>query len=362
MPSESEDEWRKGASPFMIMIDWLTFSAPLFHPDAITGGSVLCITPDGEQEWISHKAASMVGSYDSRIQVKSCRQTNNAEGFHRVLISGNPAKYFQGHNLFGTDDVHGLCLDLLESISSHLGLKVSDNDRTSWCKGDSIQLTRVDLTYSFDLPDRKSVRAFIQSAELTSHMRHRGRGVLKEGTLYFGKHSRRWALKMYCKGDEIEAAGHRLPQGLEATKLPTWADNKLRVELVLRSQELKQQHQNTAANWKKLEPHTIFAEKLAGLEMNTTLRIPEGKLQGLPAGAQMAYQLWRDGHDVRTLLPRNTFYRHRRALLAHGVDISTKGAAKAEVIPLPRFLDATPAQVPEWAQEQGYYYAAGGYQ
>ncbi|WP_223930817.1 phage/plasmid replication domain-containing protein, partial [Aeromonas caviae] len=30
-------------------------------------------------------------------------------------------------------------------------------------------------------------------------------------TLYYGKHSRRWSLKFYSKGEELSAKGHQLP-------------------------------------------------------------------------------------------------------------------------------------------------------
>lgn len=44
----------------------------------------------------------------------------------------------------------------------------------------------------------------------------------------------------------------------------------------------------------------------------------------LPSAAKAALELWRHGVDLREIYPKNSFYRHRRALLATlGVDIAS---------------------------------------
>ena len=51
------------------------------------------------------------------------------------------------------------------------------------------------------------------------------------------------------------------------------------------------------------------------------------------------------------MLPRRTFYRHRTALLAHGIDIGVKQerVPESNVVPLRAVLHAFPVGVPDWA-------------
>ena len=76
-------------------------------------------------------------------------------------------------------------------------------------------------------------------------------------------------------------------------------------------------------------------------------------LDGLPPRLLGVYQLWRDGHDLRGIYPRNTFYRYRRELLRSGIDIGVKqersGSDMSNVIPLRTVLHAYPVGVPQWA-------------
>jgi II/X family phage/plasmid replication protein len=91
---------------------------------------------------------------------------------------------------------------------------------------------------------------------------------------------------------------------------------------------------------------------LSTLEISDSNMIDTTALDALPARLKAVYQLWKEGHDLRELYPRPTFYRHRAALLAHGIDIAVKQARREEssnVIPLKVVLVAKPATIPDWA-------------
>ena len=146
--------------------------------------------------------------------------------------------------------------------------------------------------------------------------------MTKEGTVYWGKTSRRWTLKAYCKGDELEAAKHQLSTELAATSVPAFADDLLRVELTLRGMELKELGLDTVARWCETTPQEMHSGYLAGLQISEGAVINAETLTELPGRLQLAYNSWREGHDFRQLLPRSTFYRYRRELLDRGVDIA----------------------------------------
>jgi len=85
------------------VIDWLTISAPLRHSDRITGGATLVIDEHGVVKFKRPHGKIVEGSHESRVMVWTERESMNY-----VYVSGNPAKFLQGHNVFGSNDLGGL--------------------------------------------------------------------------------------------------------------------------------------------------------------------------------------------------------------------------------------------------------------
>lgn len=345
------------------MIDWLTFLAPCAHAKAIDGGQVLSIAPGGELQWISRKRLQVRGSFDDHLTIRTA--THTLEPLTHVEVSGNPVKFFQGHNLWGCDDVPALVSHTLGYLTarSDLGLLPGAEDRAAWAAG-AVRLTRVDQTQSFHLANLSDVLAWLRAAELTAHLSHRGRGQLVKGsTLYFGQHSRRWSLKLYAKGQEIRDKGHRQEVILELPHALAWADRTLRAELVLRSMELRRLGLDQVSDWLQVDgvdsavTARLLRDRLGAMTMNTVCNLPASVLDGLRPALRMAYQSWESGADLRAILPTRTFYRYRLALLEHGVDIAALNPKEhSNVVPLVRVLEAVPAQIPDWAYGTSLYW------
>ena len=72
---------------------------------------------NGANEWIVNKMVSVEGSHSSIIQIKSIDN-------HNIWVSGNPSKFLQGHNIFGTDDLSYLMGRFFDELLNHeeLGL------------------------------------------------------------------------------------------------------------------------------------------------------------------------------------------------------------------------------------------------
>lgn len=336
------------------MIDWVSFVAPCHHAERVHGGLVASIRPDGSVEWQTYRRTSVRGSHDASVTVR----THDGEKRY-IEVSGNPVKWFQGHNLWGSDDLPGLVLDLLDALVARddLGLQPSESDRMLWRSG-GIKLTRVDVTESFHLPSRADVLAWLRAAEQTAHLSHRGRGQLVKGsTLYFGKHSRRWSLKLYSKGQELEAKDHRQDVVMELPHAVAWADRALRAELTLRSMELKRRGLDMVSAWRHLDaeagevPAQLLRPVLGAMTMTTTTTLPAAVLESLFPAQRTAYLSWVAGHDLRAVMPVRSFYRLRSKLLPHGIDIATvQGREPSNVVPMMRILEAVPAGVPDWAE------------
>lgn len=343
------------------MIDWLSLVVPFAHPESINGGHVVALKPDGEIDWRCVKRCSVEGSYSTSLQVRTA--THTPDRCTHLEISGNPVKFLQGHNLWGTDDVPALVVATVEAVASSLGLLPSDSDRAAWLDG-SIQITRIDLTESFHLDNRAQVLAWLRAAEQTAHLSHRGRGQLVKGsTLYFGKNSRRWSLKLYSKGQEITAKGHGQDAILDLPYAREWADRTLRAELTLRSMELKRMDRHMLSGWFDDDglPSSVTArllhERLGGMTMTTTAHLSAEAMESLKPAVRTAYLAWESGADLRHVLTRPTFYRYRAELLPHGIDIATLVPREvSNVVPLFRTLEATPASIPDWAQGTALYF------
>jgi II/X family phage/plasmid replication protein len=332
------------------MIDWVTAIIPWHHDKKLSDGAVTSVNSDGEIQWRTEKKKQIRGSYESNLNIKSISDTE-------ILLDGNPAKWLQGHNMFGSDDLIGLVDSVMHKLADILDLKPTEYDLTSWSKG-LYQLKRVDCTAMWELPRRHDVRAWLRAAEMQSKSRH-GRPVTTGGTLYFGKTSRRWSVKFYSKGDEVSARGHKLPYEIEQRdNLMEWADNKLRGELTLRSIQLKDKQLSVAAQWNESTPIEQLISYIGTLNMSEQFSITPLDLDGLPARLVAAYELWKQGADLRAMYPRATFYRYRSDFLKMGIDIAIRQPSKPEnVIPLVRVLKPESiVQVPNWAVGTSLYF------
>ncbi|WP_152250077.1 phage/plasmid replication protein, II/X family, partial [Xanthomonas maliensis] len=330
------------------------------HPARIDAGKELSVGASGDVGWMSSKRQTVTGSFSSGLTVRTVQRS--VDPCTHLEISGNPVKFFQGHNLWGADDVPGLVMATMEHLVGVLSLAPTDLDRLAWSVGD-VQITRVDVTQSFHLQSRGEVLAWLRAAEQTAHLSHRGRGQLVKGsTLYFGQHSRRWSLKLYSKGQEIHARGHGQDAILNLPHAVAWADRTLRAELTIRSMELKRMALDQVAAWKDVDgvpfdASVLLRDRLGSMTMTTARTLPEDVIASLTTGQHNAYLAWAAGNDLRETMSRPSFYRLRSKLLPHGVDIATLMPKEvSNVVPLYRVLEAVPVSVPDWAVGTPLYF------
>lgn len=344
------------------MIDWIDAIVPCHHAAEILGGKIERTKADGSVEWKRGLFRPMVGSWKTGVQLRTAWRSDTGDCTH-LLISGNIAKFFQGHNLWGSDDPGALVAEFMGWLLSHdaetaaLGLCPQADDLAAWVSGD-YRLTRVDYTETFHLDSEADVLAWLRAAEHTAHLAHRGRGQLCKGsTLYFGKHSRRWSLKLYAKGQEIRQNAEGQPAVLRLPHCQAWADRALRCELVFRSMELKRRGLDRAICWRVLQEHgvefdpsNLIREILGDMTMTTTLALSDAVMNTLKPATRLVYQAWHAGADIRNTQSKTAFYRYRAQLLPYGIDIATVQPRDLSHRAIAQVLVARPAAVPEWAQ------------
>ena len=337
------------------MIDWITAKLPLTHKP-LFGGCVTRFDRDGIVEWDCPTRIEVEGSYSSKITFVSHGSNGDGLASH-ISFSGNPSKFLQGHNVFGSDDAVSLMYEMYLYICKEFDLHPYLPEIKAVKEG-NYKISRIDINYMYELNSIDEVAQWLKAAQFKSRARH-GRPVLnsKTSTLYW-QSTQRWIIKAYSKFIELNSKkkGHCLPPELENTLLKTWSENKVRLELVLQQKELQE---NNIDNLKIMNEkiQEIYNKYLGRIEMKGQIKLTPKEFKTLPRKLKSTYSLWLNGYDLedRDVITKSTFYRHRAELLECGIDISIPPEnapnQSENIIPLIRILEAKPASIPLWAYE-----------
>lgn len=327
----------------MAMIDFVTAEFDCQLPRVIRAGTLVKLTDDGEVEWETSTRLTVKGSFDSSVQVRAVSP-------ERLEISGNLAKFLQGHNIFGTGDLDALIRAFLDRVQPAL-----------WPEGMPYievlggRLSRIDCTDNFLMDRPSDVLSWIRAAEERGNCAFRGRGVLKgEGTLVYGdatgKRAKDWQLTFYSKG--LEVAKRPLPDlMMERADVLDYVNRLLRCEVRLRRGELKRLGLCEVEAWQPNSAREAWQEKLERIEFAEGMVMECSNFEGVPGRLVDAYDAWQAGRDLRQGRKKSAFYELRSKMKkVFGVDIAIT-APKSNVVPLRRSLVAHPVQRPPWADE-----------
>lgn len=352
-----------------MMVDWLTVELPDPVGLPVNAGHILRVSADGLVEWTTPARLSVEGSWSSNMTFRCVGAESHDDERSRASwelragelresgleISGNPAKFLHGHNLFGTDDVASLLSGVVGKAKGSIWPDLFECPEIDFSQG---LVSRIDLTGSWLLDRAEDVVPFLRAMEERVWCPYRGRGVMEAGgsTLYYGrtakgKRAKDWALKLYSKGREISV--HRLPEPAYAVPgLLDEVNRTVRVELTLRTAELKRLGLRNVGDWspaKVAEIWRLFVDKLDFGESTINLDTVDLGRLGLKARHVHALAAWKAGNDLRSGMSRASFYRLRKELkAATGYDIATARPV-SNVVPLRRVVTASPALQPHWA-------------
>lgn len=356
------------------MIDWISAIFPV--PCKVAGGKIITLSPDGEILFEKNSPYIFQGSYDSKISVcniiaeKSLRGKGLEVGLHDTFlyVSGNPAKYLQGHNIYGSNDLQALMCKWVQSIVKLL--PIDDNWRQVLCykafSGD-YQITRIDVTENFRVgTTNDDVHKWLHNANKTARMSHKNASPMKGDTFYFGQHSRRHTVKLYNKYSEIERHGVD-PKLIDYhDKMKRDIEGCIRIECCYRSKKLEDMGFSSGRqimyyankNAKRVSEviQDMLKEDIKKIQLSAQVDNNQITVKTVGAAAYGVYCSWSDGNDVRTDMAKATFYRHRNKLLPYGVDLLLPPIAeKKKVVNLQRFVltDIPMLTAPEWYRLEG---------
>lgn len=351
-----------------MMVDWLSVELPDPVGMPVNAGHIMRVSKEGVVDWTTPARLAVRGSWDSNMTFRAvganyCDDNRALTGLGAaeresgLEVSGNPAKFLQGHNLFGSDDVAGLLGDVVRKAKDAIWPDLFDDVELDLSEG---LISRIDLTASWLLDRPSDVPTYLRAMEEAVWCPYRGRGVFDAGgsTLYYGrtakgKRAKDWALKLYWKGPEVTA--HPLPQpAYEVPGLLDEINRTIRVELTLRTPELKRLGLRKVGQWTPAKVRQIWEEYVSKLDFGAAcINLDAADLAelGLKPRHVAFISSWKAGNDLRAAMTRPSFYRLRKELKeATGYDIAL-ACPKSNVVPLRRVVTASPALHPRWADD-----------
>lgn len=326
-----------------MFVDWL--SVGQFHGgglrDFVGSLSFKGLGEDGEMGLDVCESAgprAVRGSYDSSLQVKS------HGGWIRV--SGNPSRWSRPDNLFGfdLDECMGIVNAVLVGLSlprftrgSELQPTTDEIEKGLPGRWTGAAFSRVDLTENFVTGSELAARLAIRSYQ------SRAAAYLKKST--YGEETAMWhntrrSVKAYRKGPDMVV---HCPQ----SEWIKWANDHgvVRHEVEVKSRYLSGTNLRYWGNLNMATLHKLFEHETA------VLRRPDASLDPLaleacPSRSRVAYAAWLRGEDVRSLVSRATYYRHRKTLMElASVDIA-EPRRMADVVSIVRVIELQQAEPP----------------
>jgi Phage replication protein CRI len=290
--------------PGLSLVDWLDFSVQLgidVAPD-LSGGLVQFWGAGADGYTLQREVIKFedVSSSDGNLQVRI---------FDGLLeVRGNPIKWLSGQNVNGPDDPYLLAQSVYERLSLLLGLP--SRFPPPFC----VNVSRIDLTQMIEMDSEEDAKNVIGLLAITASKRQ-SKNATDGLCLYFGKHSRRWAAKMYHKSTELS----RNPQrGID----PSQYSHCVRIEFVIRSMHLKDNGWFHLGAWSPALCHQRF------LTMFSKLTIPEGQTmiqppKNMKPKHRLIWREWYSGTNMQAFFnsPR-TFYWNRSQMYQYGIDIA----------------------------------------
>jgi len=318
------------------MLDW--YSGLIgYDASAMKLGMVYEVSPDGEVVWRVESWAKAKGSYESSVRVRRDSSTiqmrDATEAFIQdammwgdspgkpcppvvLAVSGNPVKFLQGHNVFGPGAGHvdEILQAFVRALPDELRPKDVDSEGLP-----VLYSSRFDINVMVDLGSHAIVHDWLRHAGSSTRSRH-GRPLVSGETVYWGKHSRRWSMKAYCKFCELPVHKPADPAMYEMAR--EFVESQLRLELTLRRPAIKELEGDEVYNVLGADERLVweFLERISVGVMDANLVEARPNLK--PA-VENVLTLWLAGYDVRHQMPKATFYDYRRRILGEvGVDIS----------------------------------------
>lgn len=233
-----------------------------------------------------------------------------------LLISGNPSKFIQGHNVFAIDD-WAIVEEMVKRVVNEL----------TGCWYYSIKkMTRIDINYGLVFNNHHEIEMTLAALANTTGDKW-GRPVCKMGSVYFGNRKRQ-LLKLYAKAPEF-SRNMKNTEYSDLELLPI-----LRPELTVGRNHFEEHDwkQYKSAEFRKSE----WNKNMKRIRINE-LETFDASI--LPKKNMKIYALWLSGVDLKSMYSQGTIYNYASEMRSYGIDIYQK-PEKSNILNLARTLES----------------------
>lgn len=327
-----------------VFCDWLKVADTAFTytPHAWRSSIMRMTGRDVDWEkraWVDFKQTSSASRIRGRF-LETGALNDDGRQFGTLHLDGNLGRFGKESNLFG--------LSVQDSARNVLDL-LGHSTQTYFERPDALNLRRVDLTCNFAFSTASDAASYIEWAAQNQLGRTAARSYPTGCTWV----TENWSCKVYDKLADMRR--HQLND--LADELQRREGYILRLEMTLRTDELKRLDLLTSDKWKsptegQTMENVIFSDKFAPLLRGDSLPSIDHLAETLPTRLATCLQAWRNGMDFKAAmrdnrLSRATYYRLRADLLAHGVDIGSRCSVTTLNI-RPRLVEMRPLHQPNW--------------
>lgn len=327
-------------------VDWVTIRQefPKGGVPVLNDGRIMSIDSDGAIDWQVDRRFSAEGSFDSRCQVRS-------DGLV-VEFSGNIARFNRRDNLFGYDwpetirRINALTnLYSLPPFSSGKLYRFADHGWT-WT---GAKVSRIDVTCNYACGSENGLEAVIGA--LSGHHVGRLKGSLTPdgATIEYGRGSKYVYGKAYAKHVELQKHRSRKSGAHVDDDVISFCKSHgvLREEFTFKSRYLTQ---NGLSYLGAITHGALVDAYLQRSQFRRFHMVKYESFEDMPRHLRATYVSWRNGWPQGSI-SKATFYRHRKQLLAYGVDISVP--SNVRTLPLRvRMVDVAALEAPDWYRQR----------
>lgn len=323
-----------------IFCDWLKVADSAVTSQPSAWRSKIMRTDGKAVDWERIAWVDIRGtSSEERCSARFLDSGELVDGIQRgyLHLDGNLGRFGARHNLFGVhvQDAPGKVLRLLEQSTG-----------TAYENPQALALRRVDLTCNFSFASAADASAFLDWS-----VQHRlGRAQARRYPTGCSWVTENWSAKVYDKLADLRR--HNLSD--LADEIERKAGHILRLELTLRTDELRRFNVDTIEKWTPEMENVIFSTKFAPILRGENLPTLDALAENLPTRIAANLQAWRNGMDFQAAMrdrrmSRATYYRLRAELLPHGVDIAERCNVHTLAI-RPRLIEMRPFACPDWVE------------
>ena len=258
----------------------------------------------------------------SPMSPKICARVFSRDDRSQLLIEASIPKFLTGQNIVGVEELFEPCKQMIFSVLAQMGVEPTAAERRKLEHG-KFQMTRVDYATHCDCAAPKRAAAVMAAIRRLVYAKAKDASSYGNETVYVNQHSSRWTLRIYRKDLEIQKRGRGLPPCVYGREyLQDKVQNAVRMELVLRSPELKRLGLNDPLAW-SVEGARQRMQKWVDRFANANGVMPSSDYMGLLTNTQqLKLQAWLQGDSTAFTGSPTTLTNTRNTILEKtGIDV-----------------------------------------